>query len=162
MVSPISNSSTLSAVHQLFRNQNRLLQTMNRLATGRRINSGKDDPAGLISSERLAADIRALEAESRSYQRVNSNANITEGPASQLSAMYPALHTLVLSGAHQAGMSDAAVPAHPVPADNTGPGPAQIITIAAAATAARPAVRSSASPALPAIAASTVVMCQAL
>ncbi|MCH7925340.1 MAG: flagellin, partial [Planctomycetes bacterium] len=65
MISPISNVRTLSALHQLNRNQNFLFETMKRLATGRRINSGKDDPAGLISSERLAAEIRALEAESR-------------------------------------------------------------------------------------------------
>ena len=118
MISPISNSSTLSAIHQLFRNQNLLLQTMNRLATGRRINSGKDDPAGLISSERLAADIRALEAESRANQRVNSNANITEGHASQLSAMYQDLHTLVLAGANQAGMTDAEIAANQMQIDN--------------------------------------------
>lgn len=118
MISPISSVGTLSALHQLNRNQNFLFETMKRLATGRRINSGKDDPAGLISSERLAAEIRALEAESRSYQRINSNADITEGHASQLSAMYQDLHTLVLAGANQAGMSDAEIAANQMQIDN--------------------------------------------
>ncbi len=118
MISPISSVRTLSALHQLHRNQNFLFETMKRLATGRRINSGKDDPAGLISSERLAAEIRALEAESRAYQRLNANANITEGHASQLSGMYQDLRTLVLAGANQAGMSDAEIAANQMQIDN--------------------------------------------
>ena len=92
---------------------------MQRLATGRKINSGKDDPAGLISSEQLAMEIKALEAETRALYRVNANANINEGHASQLSSMYQDLHTLVLAGSNQAGMSDAEIAANQMQIDNT-------------------------------------------
>ena len=118
MLSRISTSGTLPAQHQLNRNQRLLFEVMQRLATGRRINSGRDDPAGLIASERLAAEIRSLEAESRAIQRADAHVNIAEGRASQLSALFQDMEALVVSSANQAGMSDAEIAANQMQMDN--------------------------------------------
>lgn len=118
MLSRISTSGTLSAQHHLGRNQRLLFEVMRRLATGRRINSGKDDPAGLIASERLAAALRRLEAENRAIQRADSHVNIAEGHASQLSSMFQDLEALFVSSANQAGMSDAEIAANQVQVDS--------------------------------------------
>ena len=91
---------------------------MTRLSTGKRINSGKDDPAGLISSERLAMELKALEAESRSLSRQDSNARIADGNMSQLSGMMSELNGLVVAGANQAGMSDAEIQANQMEIDS--------------------------------------------
>lgn len=107
MVNPISSSTGLSGLFSLNRNLANLDATMMRLATGRRINSGRDDPAGLIASEQLSSEIAALEAETQSYQRMDSNATIAEGSSAQLSTLYSDLNGLVVQGANTAGMSDA-------------------------------------------------------
>ena len=46
-----SNPTALSAQFNLVRNMGSLGDTLTRLSTGLKINSGKDDPAGLIASE---------------------------------------------------------------------------------------------------------------
>ncbi len=91
---------------------------MTRLSTGKRINAGKDDPAGLISSERLAMELKALEAESRGLSRQDANANITDGHMSQLSTMMSELNGLVVSSANTAGMSDAEIEANQMQIDS--------------------------------------------
>src|SRR5436190_153529 len=52
-----SNVSSLVAQNTLGRSNAALEQALGRLSTGLRINTGKDDPAGLIASENLRSDI---------------------------------------------------------------------------------------------------------
>ena len=118
MLAPVSNSSTLSAQFALNRTKADQDNILQRLATGKRINSGKDGPADLISAEQLSAAIRALEAENRTVQRMDANANISEGHASQLSSLYNDLNALVVSSANQAGMSDAEIEANQMQIDS--------------------------------------------
>ncbi|MGD8450959.1 MAG: flagellin [Phycisphaerae bacterium] len=80
--------------------------TLYRLATGRRINAGQDDPAGLISATELDAHIAALDAESRSIERVQANANVVDGNLSQLSGMMTELRGLLVSSGNTGAMSD--------------------------------------------------------
>ncbi len=119
MISPLSQSNTLAAGFALNRTQNSLQDIFKRLASGRKINAGKDDPAGLISSEQLSAELKVLEAETRSLQRANASANIAEGHASQLSSLYSDLNVLVVASANQAGMSDEEIAANQMQIDNT-------------------------------------------
>lgn len=107
VISPISNAKSLPPLNALNSNLVKLGQVMKRLATGRRINSGQDDPADLIATERLSADIRSLEAESRSLARAEANAAIADGHTAQLGSLYADLNGLVVAGANDAGLSDA-------------------------------------------------------
>lgn len=102
-----------------FYEQNEILK---RLATGRRINSGKDDPAGLIAATHLEAAIAALDAESRAIQRVNANANIADGHASQLSTMMSDLRGLVVASANSGALSDAEIAANQMQIDSLAAG----------------------------------------
>ncbi len=117
MITPISSASVLGAQHAVSRNQAGLFRTTNRLATGKRINAGKDDPAGLISSEQLAAELKALQAETRTLQRADSYANISDGHTSQLSSLMTELNGLVVSSANQAGMTDSEIEANQMQID---------------------------------------------
>ena len=119
MLSPISSASTLSARFQLDRNQRNLFLTTQRLATGKKINSGRDDPAGLISSERLKAEIKALEMETRSLRRADTRVRITEGHASQVSSLFRDLDALVIASANTAGMSREEIAANQMQIDST-------------------------------------------
>lgn len=116
MISPVTDNSKLfQALYN--KNLNTLNDVMKRLASGRRINSGKDDPAGLIAATQLEAAIASLEAESRAIQRTNANANIADGHLSQLSEMSADLQGLVVASANTAGMSDAEIAANQMEID---------------------------------------------
>lgn len=54
-----------SAFNNLGRVEARLLSTTQKLATGLRINSGSDDPAGLFAAEQLRGDLLASRAQQR-------------------------------------------------------------------------------------------------
>ncbi len=118
MIASLPNSSVLLARFALDRSRNDLNATLQRLATGRKINSGRDDPAGLISSEHISAELRALEAETRALQRQDSNARIAEGHTSQLSTLLGELNGLVVASANTAGLSDAEVQANQTQIDS--------------------------------------------
>ncbi|MHC4697601.1 MAG: flagellin [Planctomycetota bacterium] len=118
MITPVATTPLMRAQNALRHNQAALFRTINRLATGRRINAGRDDPAGLIASERLNAEIKTLEAETRGLQRANAYANITEGHTSQLSTLMRDLDGLVVASANQAGMSDAEIAANQMRIDS--------------------------------------------
>ncbi|MGL6194703.1 MAG: hypothetical protein ACRC2T_07770, partial [Thermoguttaceae bacterium] len=54
-----SNVKSIGAQTSLQRNINDLGNVLTRLSTGLRINSAKDDPAGLIASELIKSNITA-------------------------------------------------------------------------------------------------------
>jgi flagellin len=57
-----TNVQSLIAQRVLGQNNKNLNTALERLSTGLRINRGKDDPAGLIASENLKAEITSLNA----------------------------------------------------------------------------------------------------
>ena len=107
MIRPIQGSGSLRALFQLDKSQQGLNRTMDRLSSGKKVNSGRDNPAALISGERLAAEIAALEAQSQSYARASSRVSITDGHAAQVSSMLSEMNALVIASANDAGLSDA-------------------------------------------------------
>ena len=114
MIGSLSGSNSLTSIFALRKNTGLLNQSLERLASGKKINSGKDDPAGLISSTQLEAAIAALEAESRVIQRSNSNANIADGNTAQLSSLMNELNSKLVASANTGGMSDAEIQANQI------------------------------------------------
>lgn len=57
-----TNVSAIQAINRLIANEQDLNVRLERLSTGLRINRGADDPAGLIASESLRAEIRGINA----------------------------------------------------------------------------------------------------
>ena len=55
-----NNTASLNAQRILGNNNDRLAQSVERIASGIRINRGADDAAGLAISESLRSDIRTL------------------------------------------------------------------------------------------------------
>ncbi len=74
-----TNVSSLNAQRNLTTNQASLAQTLQRLSSGLRINSAKDDAAGLAISERFTAQIRGLNQAARNASDGISLAQTTEG-----------------------------------------------------------------------------------
>ncbi len=74
-----NNIPSLNAQRILGINNDRLSQSVERIASGIRINRGADDAAGLAISEALRSDIRALRQAIRNANDGISLINVTEG-----------------------------------------------------------------------------------
>lgn len=74
-----TNVASLNAQNQLSRSQNLSDQALQRLSSGLRINSAKDDAAGLAISERFTTQIRGLDVAARNANDGISLAQTAEG-----------------------------------------------------------------------------------
>jgi len=100
-----TNVSSLIAVNTLNKNNTALQTSLQRLSTGYRINTGKDDPAGLIASESLRSEAVATSTAIANAQRADSIIGTAEGALSEVSALLVSLQGLVGSSANAAGLS---------------------------------------------------------
>jgi flagellin len=100
-----TNVQSLIAQRVLSQNSGSLNTSLERLSTGLKINRGKDDPAGLIAAQNLAADQAGLNAAIGNAQRTDQVANIAEGGLQEVSNLLTDLQGLLTSSASKAGIS---------------------------------------------------------
>ena len=100
-----TNVTSLIAVNTLNKNNANLQTSLQRLSTGYRINSGKDDPAGLIASQSLAAEQQATTSAIGNAQRADNVIGTAEGSLGEISNLLVSLQGLVGSSANSAGLS---------------------------------------------------------
>jgi flagellin len=100
-----TNVSSQIAVRVLNSNNQGLQTSLQRLSTGYRINSGKDDPAGLIASESLRAEQQATTTAIANAQRADNIIGTAEGALSEVSNLLVSLQGLVGDAANKAGLS---------------------------------------------------------
>src|SRR4051812_218693 len=100
-----TNVSSLIAVHTLNKNNTNLQSSLQRLSTGYRINTGKDDPAGLIASESLRAEQQATSTAISNAQRADNIIGTAEGALGEVSNLLVSLQGLVGDSANKAGLS---------------------------------------------------------
>ena len=86
-------------------NTKSLAGSLEKLATGKRINHGKDDPAGLITSENFRAVLAVLDAEVRTVRRVDAVANVADGAMAEISSLLVEAKGLAVASANTSGMS---------------------------------------------------------
>jgi flagellin len=77
-----------------------------RLASGLRINSAKDDAAGLQISNRLTSQINGLEQGNRNAQDAISFAQTAEGAMDEMTTMYQRIRTLAIQSANGTNSQD--------------------------------------------------------
>ena len=100
-----TNVPSLIAQRVLGQNSNSLNTSLERLSTGLRINRGKDDPAGLIASQNLRAEMSATTAAISNAERADQVVNIAEGGLNEVSGLLEELQGLITSSANTAGLS---------------------------------------------------------
>jgi flagellin len=100
-----TNVSSLIAVTSLTKNQTALSTSLQRLSTGYRINSGADDPAGLIASENLSSEQAATTAAISNAQRAQNIVGTADGALGEISNLLVSLQGLVGNAANSAGLS---------------------------------------------------------
>src|SRR5215471_1610419 len=79
-----TNIASLNAQRNLNTSQNALATSLQRLSSGLRINSAKDDAAGLAISERFTAQIRGMDQAARNANDGISLAQTAEGALGEI------------------------------------------------------------------------------
>ncbi|WP_406038701.1 flagellin [Succinimonas sp.] len=95
-----TNVSSLNSNRNLANATNALDVSYKRLASGLRINSAKDDAAGLQISNRLTSQINGLNQGNRNAQDGISYAQTAEGAMDEMTTMYQRIRTLALQSAN--------------------------------------------------------------
>ena len=86
----------LTILKSLASAQDKLSKASLRLATFQRINSGSDDPAGLIATENLRAELVAFEAAERNAGRAAAAISVADSGLSQVSSLLNVVREKVL------------------------------------------------------------------
>jgi flagellin len=95
-----TNLSSLTAQRNQSKTQNDLSTAINRLSSGLRINSAKDDAAGLAISERFTAQIRGLNQAARNANDGISLAQTAEGSLGSISGNLQRMRELAVQSAN--------------------------------------------------------------
>ena len=94
-----TNVSSLTGRNALNNVQNSLTTTYQRLSTGMRINSAKDDAAGLQIADRLTTQINGLNQGNRNASDGIAFAQTAEGAMDEISTMLQKIRTLAVQSA---------------------------------------------------------------
>ena len=94
-----TNISATIATNALIRNERSMSTAMERLSTGMRINSAKDDAAGLAISSRMGAMVSGLEMASKNANDAISMLEVAEGATLEISNMLIRMRELSVQSA---------------------------------------------------------------
>ncbi len=114
-----TNVTSLVAQQRLGRNNSDLQTALARLSTGLRINSAKDDPAGLIASENLRRDITVTNKAITNSERASQLIATTEGALGQVSNLLNDIRGLVTEAANSGALSDDQIAANKLQVDSS-------------------------------------------
>ncbi len=100
-----TNVSSLVAQNSLAKSNVELNVALTRLSTGLRINSGRDDPSGLISSEILKSDIANANQAITNSQTANEMISTADSALGEVSGMLTDIRTLISAAANDGTLS---------------------------------------------------------
>lgn len=114
-----TNVGSLIAQTTLSRSNSDLSTSLTRLSTGLRINSGKDDPSGLIASEVLRSDIRAVEKAISNTDRANLMIATADSALGQVSKLLTDIRGLIVETSNDGVLSEEQVRANQLQVDSS-------------------------------------------
>ena len=95
-----TNAYSLNAQRNLNSSQNSLATSLQRLSSGLRINSARDDAAGLAISDRLTSQIRGLNQAVRNANDGISLAQVAEGALQESTSILQRMRELSIQSAN--------------------------------------------------------------
>lgn len=101
-----TNVPSMIARQRLNRSGADLQIRLERLSTGLRINRGKDDPAGLIISERIDTELKGIEQAISNSERASSVIATTEGSLTEINDLLNTIKALTVEAANSGAISD--------------------------------------------------------
>ncbi len=91
-----NNLNALASKRWLQTNDSNMAKSLERLSSGYKINSGKDDPSGLVISEQLRAQENGMQRALQNTQEANNMMGIAEGALNEMNNMLVRIRQLAL------------------------------------------------------------------
>jgi flagellin len=113
-----TNISALTAQRNLDRAYRQMNATMERLSTGLRISRGRDDPAGLIVSERLRSEIGTVNQAVSNTQRAKLIVATAEGALDEVASLLKDIQAKIVEAANQGAFSPEEIEANQLQIDS--------------------------------------------
>ncbi len=101
-----TNTSSINAQRNLNKSTNALQSSYTKLASGNRINSAKDDAAGLQIADRMTSQINGLTQGNRNANDGISLCQTAEGALDEVTSMLQRMRTLAIQSANGTNSSD--------------------------------------------------------
>lgn len=118
MALTVTNSNTLSLLNILNRTTAEQSNSLLRLSTGKRINKGADDPAGLIAVASLNAELTAVGEAIKNGQRANAVLDVADGALVEVSNLLTEIERLASASTSSGGLSNAEIAANQAQIDS--------------------------------------------
>jgi flagellin len=113
-----TNVAALTAQRGLASSQRTLSSTLQKLSSGLRINSGADDPAGLIASEGLRSEISGINQAIDNSSRATNVISTAEGALSEVASLLLNIKGLVVQAANSGALSTDEIKANQLQVDS--------------------------------------------
>ena len=113
-----SNVASLIAQQSLNKANTQLQTSLTRLSTGLKINSGADDPAGLIAANDLKDQQAGINQAIANANRANNVIGTADGGLTEVSNLLTQLQSLLSSTANSGGLSDDEIAANQLQVDS--------------------------------------------
>jgi flagellin len=114
-----TNVPSLVAQNRLQSSNKDLQTSLTRLSTGLRINSGSDDPAGLIASEALRSEITSLNKAVSNTRRASQIISTADSALGQVSSLLNDIRGLVVEAANSGALSNDEIAANQLQVDSS-------------------------------------------
>jgi flagellin len=114
-----SNVPAIISQRHLTVSQRALNRSLERLSSGLKINRGADDPAGLIVSERLRADISTVKQAINNSSRAINVIATTEGALNEVAALLTDIKAKLVEAANSGAFSDEEIDANQLQVDSS-------------------------------------------
>ncbi|MEP7284125.1 MAG: flagellin, partial [Rubrivivax sp.] len=101
-----TNINSLTAQRNLNASQSSLATSMQRLSSGLRVNSAKDDAAGLAIAERMNTQVRGLSVAARNANDGISLAQVAEGALGKVGDMLQRMRELAVQASNATNSAD--------------------------------------------------------
>jgi flagellin len=113
-----TNVASLTAQRGLASTQRQLSNTLQRLSSGLRINTGADDPAGLIASETLRSEMAGITQAVDNSQRASNVMSTAEGALNEVASLLLNVKSLVVQAANSGALSSDEIAANQLQVDS--------------------------------------------
>jgi flagellin len=114
-----TNISSLLAQNSLATSDQELQTSLTRLSTGLRINSGADDPSGMIASTALQSDITSVNSAISNSQMAEQMISTADSGLGQVSSLLNNIQSLVTSAANSGTMTSDQISADQLQIDSS-------------------------------------------
>jgi len=112
-----TNVSSLRGLRNLQKSNDQLNQSLTRLSTGLKINSGKDNPAGLIAGETLRLQVTTIEQSIKNSNRANNVIATADSALGEISGLLNQVRGLVQEGLNDGALSQSELDANQLQID---------------------------------------------